>query len=71
MQRKEMGGVGVQYVSWDEDFFEKAFALSWQYIQAVSAHQKPLARFRAIAEALPANEQIPGGTEPKKYGETR
>jgi hypothetical protein len=43
----------------------------WQCIQAVSAHQKPLARFHAIAEALPANEQIPGGTEPKKYGETR
>ena len=42
-----------------------------QCIQAVSAHQKPLARFRVIAEALSANEQIPGGTEPKKYGETR
>jgi hypothetical protein len=26
MQRNEMGGVGVQHVSWDEDFFEKAFA---------------------------------------------
>jgi hypothetical protein len=25
MQRNEMGGVGVQHVSWDEDFFEKAF----------------------------------------------
>ena len=37
----------------------------------MSAHQNPLARFRAIAEALPANEQIPGGTETKKYGETR
>ena len=71
MQRNEMGGVGVQHVAWDEDFFEKAFAQAWQCIQAVSAHQKPLARFRAIAEALPANEQIPGGTEPKKYGETR
>jgi hypothetical protein len=71
MQRNEMGGVGVQHVAWDEDFFEKAFGQAWQCIQAVSAHQKPLARFRAIAEALPANEQIPGGTEPKKYGETR
>ncbi len=47
------------------------FAQAWQCIQAVSAHQKPLSRFRAIAEALSANEQIPGGTEPKKYGETR
>ena len=28
-------------------------------------------RFRVIAESLPPNEQIPGGTEPKKYGETR
>ena len=37
----------------------------------MSAHQKPLARFRVIAESLAANEQIPGGTEPKKYGETR
>ena len=26
MQRNEMGGVGVQHVTWDEDFFEKAFA---------------------------------------------
>ena len=26
MQRNEMGGVGVQHVAWDEDFFENAFA---------------------------------------------
>ena len=26
MQRNEMGGVGVEHVVWDEDFFEKAFA---------------------------------------------
>jgi hypothetical protein len=26
MQRNEMGGVGVQHVEWDEDFFEEAFA---------------------------------------------
>ena len=71
MQRNEMGGVGVQHVTWDEDFFEKAFAQAWQCIQAVTAHQKPLARFRVIAESLLANEQIPGGTGPKKYGETR
>ena len=71
MQRNEMGGVGVQHVVWDEDFFEKAFARAWQCIQAVTAHQKPLARFCVIAESLPANEQIAGGTEPKKYGETR
>ena len=56
---------------WDADLFEEAFAQAWQCIQAVSAHQKPWARFRVIAESLPANEQIPGGTEPKKYGETR
>jgi hypothetical protein len=37
----------------------------------VTAHQKPLARFRVIADSLPADEQIPKGTEPKKYGETR
>ncbi len=37
MQRNEMGGVGVQHVSWDEDFFEKAFAQAWQCIQAVTA----------------------------------
>ncbi len=36
----------------------------------MSVHQKSFARFHAIAEALSANEQIPGGTEPKKYGET-
>ncbi len=39
--------------------------------RAVTGHQKPLARFRAIADSLLANEQIPGGIEPKKYGETR
>jgi hypothetical protein len=50
---------------------EKTFAQVWQYIQTVSVHQKPLTRFRVISEALPANEQIPGGTESKKYGETR
>ncbi len=66
-----MGGVGVQHVVWDEDFFEKAFTQAWQCIQAVTAHQKPLARFRAIADSLSANEQIPRGIEPKKYGETR
>ena len=26
MQRNEMEGVGAQDVTWDEDFFEKAFA---------------------------------------------
>ncbi len=55
----------------DEDFFEKAFAQAWQCIQAVTAHQKPLTRFRTIADSLPANERIPRGIEPKKYGETR
>jgi hypothetical protein len=30
-----------------------------------------LTRFRAIADSLPVNEQIPRGIEPKKYGETR
>ena len=34
-------------------------------------HQKSLSRFRVIAESLPVNEQIPGGTESKKYGETQ
>ncbi len=37
----------------------------------MTAHQNPLARFRAIADSLTANEQIPRGIEPKKYGETR
>ena len=37
----------------------------------MTAHQKPLVRFRVIAESLSANEQIAGGTDPKKYGETR
>ena len=52
MQRNEMGGVGVQHVAWDADLFEEAFAQAWQCIQAVSAHQKPLARSRVIAESL-------------------
>ncbi len=25
MQRNEMGGLGVQHVTWDDDFFEKTF----------------------------------------------
>ena len=35
MQRNEMGGVGVQHVTWDDDFFEKAFAQVRQCIQTV------------------------------------
>ena len=71
MQLNEIGGVGGQPVAWDADLLEEAFAQVWQCIQAVSAHQKPLARFRVIAESLQTNEQILGGTDPKKYGETR
>jgi hypothetical protein len=26
MEHNEMGGVGVQYVVWEKDFFQKAFA---------------------------------------------
>jgi hypothetical protein len=33
MQRNEMGGVGVQHVTWDEDFFEKAFTQACQKIR--------------------------------------
>ena len=33
-------------------------------------HRKTLVRFRAIAESLPANEQIVGETEHKKIDET-
>ena len=50
-----MGGVGVQHVAWDADLLEEAFAQAWQCIQAVSAHQKPLARSRVIAESLQTN----------------
>ncbi len=56
MQRNEMGGVGVRHVTWDEDFLEKTFAQVCQCIQTVSGHEKPLARFRVIAESLPAND---------------
>ncbi len=63
IQKNDMAGVGVHHVKWDEDFYEKVFAEVWQCISAVTGHQKPLVRFRAIAESLPANEQIPGGTE--------
>ena len=71
IQKNDMAGVGVHHVKWDEDFYEKVFAEVWQCISAVTGHQKPLVRFRAIAESLPANEQIPGDTDPKKIGETR
>ncbi len=37
----------------------------------MTAHQKPLTRFRAIADSLSGNERIPKGIDPKKYGETR
>ncbi len=51
----QMEGVGAQQVKGGEDSFEKVFAEAWQCIQVVTAHQKTLARFRAIAESLPAN----------------
>jgi hypothetical protein len=54
MQRNEMGGVGVQHVAWDEDFFEKAFAQAWLCIQAVTAHQKTLG-------PIPCNCRITAG----------
>ncbi len=39
--------------------------------ELTSAVRFYLVRFRVIVETLTVNEQIPGGTEPKKYGETR
>ena len=71
IQKNDMTRVGAQQVKWDEDFFEKVFTESWQWISAVTGHQKTLVRFRVIAESLPSNEQFPGGTEHKKFGETR
>jgi hypothetical protein len=55
------------HVVWDDDFFEKEFAETWECIQTVSVHQNPLSRFRVIVEVLPTNEQInfPGGLRPK------
>jgi hypothetical protein len=37
-----MSGVGAQHVKWDEDFFEKVLAESWQCISAVTGHQNLL-----------------------------
>ena len=37
----------------------------------MSVHQKSLTRSRVIAESLQTNDQILGGTDPKKYDETR
>ena len=37
----------------------------------MTGYQKTLVRFRAIVESLTTNEQIPGGTELKKFGKTR
>ena len=39
MQRNEIEGVGVDHVSWDEDFFEKAFVQVCQCIQTVSVYR--------------------------------
>jgi len=64
-----MGGLGAVTVEWGEVFFQKAFAEAWQCISAVTAHQKSLAA--CFADALPPNQQITRGTEPKKFGETR
>jgi hypothetical protein len=71
MQKNDMTGVGTHHVKWDEDFLEKVFAETCQCISVVTGYQKVLVRFRVIAESLPANEQIPGDTEPKTFGETR
>jgi hypothetical protein len=62
-----VGGVGRQEVEWDEPFFKDAFDDAWFCIQAVCAHQKSLAVFREIAKEV----QPEGGTEPKKFGQTR
>jgi hypothetical protein len=58
-------------IRWDDDFFEKVFTQVWQCIQTVSTHQKFLVRFRVIVESLPANEQIPGGTESDRIINTK
>ena len=71
IQKNDMAGVGAQHVKWDEDFLEKVFAEVCQCISTVIGHHKTLVRFRTIVESLPVNEQIPGGTGSKKFGETR
>ena len=53
------------------DLVEKVFVEDWQCISVVTGYQKELVRFRVITEWLSANEQFPGVTESKKFGETR
>jgi hypothetical protein len=65
MQRKKMGGAAAVILDWDEVFFKETFAETWHCIQAVTGFQKPLARFHAIAAALPVNQQIAGGSKMK------
>jgi hypothetical protein len=71
MQANAMGGIGASETEWDEPFFKNAFGDAWSCIKTVTSHQKPLAIFREIAAALPLDQQPKGGTEPKKFGETR
>ena len=75
MQANKMGGIGTQMMEWDVSFFHDIFDDAWSIIKKVVRHHKPLALFRAIAKDLPKDtpqDKLPkGGTEPKKFGETR
>jgi hypothetical protein len=71
MQANLMGGVGASETEWDEPFFKNAFGEAWGIIKTVTSYQKSLAVFREIAADLPLDQQPKGGTEPKKFGETR
>ncbi len=55
----------------DDPLFRKVLVTTDRMGQSVVSMGKGINRFRVITESLSANEQIPGGTEPKKYGEIR
>jgi Protein of unknown function (DUF 659) len=71
MQANEMGGFGRAEMEWNEPLFKNTFEEVHICVKAVTAYQKPFARFRFIALELLKSGELDGGTEPLKFGPTR
>jgi len=71
MQANKMGDQGVVEVEWDSTFFKEAYDACWTVIKEITVRHKPLSIFRQIADKLKKEGKLEGGTEPKRFGETR
>ena len=62
------------YSEWDQVSSQETFVETWQCIQTVTVHQKPLTRFREITETLTDNllsDRYPGTLRIRFFDETR